>query len=83
MVTSAVREAGGSHRVKHFRALGTRISIKIHYLFSHIDRFPENFVHVSEVTWRMFPPRHQDYGGAIPRPMEHLHNVLLLLKLYT
>lgn len=40
-----------------FQALGTRMSIKIHYLFSHLDRFPENLGDVSEEQGERF---HQD-----------------------
>ena len=29
-------------KLTNFQALGSRMSIKVHYLFSHLDRFPEN-----------------------------------------
>ena len=32
----------------NFQALGARMSIKVHYLFGHLDRFPENLGDVSE-----------------------------------
>lgn len=32
----------------NFQALGSRMSIKVHYLFSHLDRFPENLGNMSE-----------------------------------
>ncbi|KAI6647417.1 hypothetical protein LOD99_12413 [Oopsacas minuta] len=28
--------------LKNFHSLGTRMSIKLHYLYSHLERFPEN-----------------------------------------
>ena len=31
-----------------FQALGARMSIKTHYLFSHLDKFPENLGDASE-----------------------------------
>ena len=34
--------------LRNFQALGSRMSIKFHYLFSHLDYFPENLGHVSE-----------------------------------
>jgi hypothetical protein len=43
--------------LKNFQALGTRMSIKIHYLFSHLDKFPENLGDVSEEQGERF---HQD-----------------------
>ena len=38
----------------NFQALGARISIKIHYLFSHLGRFPENLGEVSEEQGERF-----------------------------
>ena len=38
----------------NFQALGARMSIKIHYLFSHLDRFPENLGEVSEEQGERF-----------------------------
>ena len=43
--------------LKNFQALEARMSIKIHYLFSHLDRFPENLSDVSEEQGERF---HQD-----------------------
>ena len=34
--------------LNNFQALGARMSITIHYLFSHLDRFIENLLDVSE-----------------------------------
>ena len=40
-----------------FKNLGYYMSIKIHYLFSHIDRFPENLGAMSDQQGERF---HQD-----------------------
>ena len=34
--------------LQNFQVPGARMSIKLHYLFSHLDYFPENFGDVSE-----------------------------------
>ena len=34
--------------LQNFQALGARMSIKLHYLFSHLDCFPENLGDVNE-----------------------------------
>jgi len=43
--------------LQNFQALGARMSIKLHYLFSHLDYFPENPGDVSEEQGERF---HQD-----------------------
>ena len=43
--------------LRNFQALGVRMSIKLHYLFSHLDYFPENLGDVSEEQGERF---HQD-----------------------
>ena len=43
--------------LKNFQALGARMSIKLHCLFSHLDYFPENLGDVSEEQGKRF---HQD-----------------------
>lgn len=55
------------------------MSIKIRYLFSHLDRFPENIGDVSKEQEEHF---HQDYEGAIPRLMKHPNDVQLPLESY-
>ena len=40
--------------LQNFQALGARMSIKFHYLFSHLDCFPENLGDVSENKGRSF-----------------------------
>ena len=39
--------------LQNFQALGARMSIKLHYLFSHLD-FPENLGYVSEEQGERF-----------------------------
>ena len=41
----------------NFKNLGCNMSIKVHYLHSHLDRFPENIGHLSEEQDERF---HQD-----------------------
>jgi hypothetical protein len=43
--------------LRNFQALGARMSVKVHFLFSHLDRFPENLGDVSEEQGERF---HQD-----------------------
>ena len=43
--------------LRNFQALGARMSIKRHYLCSHLDYFPENLGDVSEEQGEQF---HQD-----------------------
>ena len=38
----------------NFQAVGARMGIKIHYLFSHLGRFPENLGEVSEEQGERF-----------------------------
>ena len=45
--------------LQNFQALGARLSIKLHYLFSHLNYFPENLDDVSEEQGERF---HQDNG---------------------
>ena len=40
--------------LQNFQALGARMSIKLHYLFSHLDYFPENLGDVSEEQGERF-----------------------------
>ena len=43
--------------LQNFQVLGARMSIKLHYLFSHVDYFPENLGDVNEEQGERF---HQD-----------------------
>lgn len=45
------------HMLECFRALGCRMSIKVHYLHSHFDRFPRNLGDMSDEQGERF---HQD-----------------------
>jgi len=38
----------------NFQTLGARMSIKLHYLFSHLGRFPDNLGEVSEAQGERF-----------------------------
>jgi len=46
--------------VKPYKAIGCNISLKVHFLDSHLDFFPENLGAVSDDTegdfTRIFPP---------------------------
>ena len=42
------------HMLTNFQALVARMSIKIHYLFSYLGRFPENLGEVSEEQGERF-----------------------------
>ena len=42
----------------NFHDLGANMSIKVHYLFSHLDRFPENLGDLSKEQGERF---HQDF----------------------
>lgn len=41
----------------HFKKLGCKISVKVHFLHSHLDSFPENLGQYSEQQGKML---HQD-----------------------
>ncbi|KAI6646175.1 hypothetical protein LOD99_9382 [Oopsacas minuta] len=43
--------------LKNFHSLGTRMSIKLHYLYSHLERFPKNLGNLREEQGERF---HQD-----------------------
>ena len=43
--------------LQSFHDLGANMSIKVHYLFNHLDRFPENLGDVSDEQGERF---HQD-----------------------
>ena len=54
--------SGNQHLVDlmptNFQALGARMSIKLHYLFSHLHYFPVNLGDVSEEQGGEVPPRY-------------------------
>ena len=56
-----------------FRNLGCNMSIKMHYLFSHMDRFPENLGSVSDDQGERF---HQDLKEMETRYQGHWDAVM-------
>ena len=65
----------------HFNRLGCNVSVKVHYLHSHLNRFPENLSDLSEEQGERF---HQDKnnGSQIPRKMGCTHDGGILLESY-
>jgi hypothetical protein len=65
----------------HFNRLGCNMSVKVHHLHSHLDRFPENLGDFNEEQGKRF---HQDKsnGSQIPRKMGCTHDGRLLLESY-
>ena len=58
--------------LKYFEKLGTNVSIKLHYLFSHLDRFPQNLGDFSDEQVEQFhqgikvmEERYQGRGASI------------------
>jgi len=66
--------------LKAFEALGCLMSLKVHFLHSHLDYFPENLGDVSEEQGERF---HQDIKEMekIPGKMERLNDARLLLDI--
>ena len=52
--------------------------LKIHFLKSHLDFFPEIFGEVSDERWKI-SPRHFGYGKAVPRQVDLKYVCRLLL----
>ena len=48
--------------MENFRKLGSRMSVKMHFLRSHLDYFPENCGDFSEEQSKRF---HQDLRGMV------------------
>ena len=59
-----------------FRNLGCNMSVKMHYLFSQMDRFPENLGSMSDEQGKRFP---QD-GDQVSRLLGRSHDGWLLLE---
>ena len=61
-----------------YKAMGCNTSLKIHFLESHLDIFPENLGEVSDEHSERF---HQDImtGKAVPRQVDLKYVVRLLL----
>ena len=51
---------------KIFRQLGARMSVKLHFLRSHLDYFPKNYKFVSKEQVSAFT-RYSHHGRALPR----------------
>ena len=51
--------------VQTYKKLGCRMSLKIHFLHSHLDFFPENLNSVSDEQGETFLPRHFTYGTTL------------------
>ncbi|GFU51056.1 hypothetical protein TNCV_2414841, partial [Trichonephila clavipes] len=56
------------------------MSVKVHFLHSHLDYFPENLRAVSEEQGERF---HKRNGAQIPRSSECQHDDRLLLDVKT
>ena len=54
-----------------FRNLGYNMSIKMHYLFSHMGRFPENLGSISDEQGERF---HQDMKEMVTRYQGRSHD---------
>ncbi|GBN33164.1 hypothetical protein AVEN_20146-1 [Araneus ventricosus] len=66
--------------IKNFKILGCSMTLKVHFLDSHLDYFPENLGAVSEEQGeRNSSPRHKGNGEAISRKLECQHDSRLLL----
>ena len=65
--------------LQNFQALGERMSIKLHYPFSHLDYFPENLGDVSDETRGEVLSRYSDDDRKIPRSLGLSHDGRLLL----
>jgi hypothetical protein len=66
----------------HFNRLGCNMSVKVHYLHSHLDRFPENLGDLSEEQGEIFHQNIKKNGSQIPRKMGCTHDGRLLLESY-
>jgi hypothetical protein len=66
----------------YFNRLGCNMSDKVHYLHSHLDRFPKNLGELSEEQGEKISPRHKNNGNQIPRKMGCTHDGRLLLESY-
>ena len=62
-----------------FHALGCSITIKVHFLKSHLNEFDANAGDMSDKHGQRFH-QYQGYGGEISRSMEHTYDGRLLLE---
>ena len=69
--------------LQNFQALGARVSIKLFYLFSHLDYFPENLSDVSNrlVHGTYFSvPFHSSSCPSHPMGFPSKHNSIKVIK---
>ena len=53
-----------------YKAMGCNMSLKIHFLESHLDFFPENLGEVSDEHREKISSRSYDCGKAVPRQVD-------------
>ena len=63
-----------------FRNLGCNMSIKMHYLFSHMDRFPENLGSMSDEQRGEIPSGSERDGDQVSGSLGCSHDGWLLLE---
>ena len=62
-----------------YKAMGCNMSLKIPFLESYLDFFPENIGGVSNEHSEKISPRHYSYGKAVPRQVDLKYVGRLLL----
>ena len=55
--------------VDSYEQLECNMSLKMHFLFSHLEFFPLNCGGVSNLTWGALPSRHFSDGAQVQREM--------------
>ncbi|GFW27779.1 hypothetical protein TNCV_766601 [Trichonephila clavipes] len=70
------------NKLEKFQKLGSSMSVKIHFLHSHVDFPPENVELVSKGQGERYPSRYQRYGAQISRKngQKHASRILLNVK---
>ena len=63
-----------------FRNLGCNISVKLHNIFSHMDRFPENLGSMSDEQGGEIPSGPERDGDQVSGLLGHSHDGWLLLE---
>ena len=61
-----------------YKVMGSNMSLKVHFLESHLLFSQENLREVNDEHWNI-SPRHYDYGKAVPRPVDVKYVCRLLL----
>ena len=64
-----------SNMLTAFRNLGCNMSVKMHYLFSHMDRFPENLGSMSDEQGREIPSGPERDGDQVSGSLGHSWNL--------